>query len=207
MLVAPFHWYADIPGVTETGPANAHLIRDVGCAFLVTALALLWFAVAPMRAWPAVLAGGAFLFSHASVHVWDTLWPRAPSSSSGRNPYDHLTGLTHPLARVAAKSYFQRGVRIARLKRQPNKKTAPVSESRLSFLNFCPATLGRPVQAVRLPGRISFVVPGTHPPKRRILTASRFVASTTRPTGNLPSKLCLSNTIPCGSSFNAFARF
>jgi hypothetical protein len=73
MLVAPFHWYAHIPGVTETGPANAHLIRDVGCAFLVTAIALLWFAVAPIRAWPAVLAGGAFLFLHASVHVWDTI--------------------------------------------------------------------------------------------------------------------------------------
>jgi hypothetical protein len=49
------------------------LIRDVGCAFLVTALALLWFAVSPMRAWPAVLAGAAFLFLHASVHVWDTI--------------------------------------------------------------------------------------------------------------------------------------
>ena len=73
MLTGPFYWYAHIPGVTETGPANAHLIRDVGCAFLVTALALLWFAVSPMRAWPAVLAGGAFLFSHASVHVWDTI--------------------------------------------------------------------------------------------------------------------------------------
>lgn len=71
MLTGPFHWYAHIPGVTETGPANAHLIRDVGCAFLATALALLWFAVSPMRAWPAVLAGGAFLFLHATVHVWD----------------------------------------------------------------------------------------------------------------------------------------
>ena len=73
MLTGPFYWYAHIPGLTETGPANAHLIRDVGCAFLVTALALLWFAVSPMRAWPAVLAGGAFLLLHATVHVWDTI--------------------------------------------------------------------------------------------------------------------------------------
>jgi len=73
MLTGPFHWYARIPGVIETGPANAHLIRDVGCAFVVTALALLWFTVSPMRAWPAVLAGGAFLFLHATVHVWDTI--------------------------------------------------------------------------------------------------------------------------------------
>jgi len=73
MIVIPLHWYAHIPGVSATGPANGHLIRDVGCAYLVTALALLWFAVAPTVAWPAVLAGGAFLFLHASVHVWDTI--------------------------------------------------------------------------------------------------------------------------------------
>ena len=73
MLTAPFHWFANIPGATESGPANAHLIRDVGCAFLVAALALLWFTAAPKRAWPAVLAGGAFLFLHATVHVWDTI--------------------------------------------------------------------------------------------------------------------------------------
>jgi hypothetical protein len=73
MLAIPLHWYANIPGVTETGPANVHLIRDVGCAFLVAALALLWFVVAPRHAWPAVLSGGAFLVLHASVHVWDTM--------------------------------------------------------------------------------------------------------------------------------------
>ena len=73
MLVMPLHWYAHIPGVNATGPANAHLIRDVGCAYLVTALALLWFAVAPRFAWPAVFAGGTFLFLHAFVHAWDTM--------------------------------------------------------------------------------------------------------------------------------------
>jgi hypothetical protein len=73
MLTAPLHWYANIPGVMDTGPANAHLIRDVGCAFLVPALALLWFVVNPKRAWPAVLAGSAFLLLHSSIHVWDTL--------------------------------------------------------------------------------------------------------------------------------------
>jgi hypothetical protein len=73
MLAAPLHWYSQIPGVVESGPANVHFIRDIGCAFLVAALALLWFAVAPKRAWPAVLAGGAFLTLHSSIHVWDTL--------------------------------------------------------------------------------------------------------------------------------------
>ena len=73
MIAAPFHWYASIPGVAASGPANAHFIRDIGCAFLVAALALLWFAFEPKRSWPAVLAGGAFLFFHASIHVWDTI--------------------------------------------------------------------------------------------------------------------------------------
>lgn len=73
MLAAPLHWYVTIPGVIETGPANAHLIRDVGCAFLVPALALLWFVGNPKRAWPAVLASAAFLLLHSSIHVWDTL--------------------------------------------------------------------------------------------------------------------------------------
>lgn len=73
MIATPFHWYANIPGVTATGPANAHFIRDVGCAYLVAALALLWFAFAPKRSWPAVLAGGAFLLFHSFIHVWDTM--------------------------------------------------------------------------------------------------------------------------------------
>ncbi len=73
MLASPLHWYAHIPGVTESGPANVHLIRDIGCAFLTAALALLWFAAAPKRAWPAVLAAGMFLLLHSSIHVWDTI--------------------------------------------------------------------------------------------------------------------------------------
>jgi len=76
MLVAPLHWYAHIPGVGETGPANIHFIRDIGCAYLVAALALLWLTAAPKRAWPAVLAGGAFLLFHSCIHVWDTLGGR-----------------------------------------------------------------------------------------------------------------------------------
>jgi hypothetical protein len=73
MLAAPFDWYSRIPGVTDTGPANAHFIRDIGCAYLVVALALFWLAVQPARAWPAALASAAFLLLHAATHVWDTV--------------------------------------------------------------------------------------------------------------------------------------
>jgi hypothetical protein len=72
MLAAPASWYQAIPGVPDTGPMNPHFIRDIGCAFLVAALALFWLACS-RRAWPAALAGGTFLTLHALVHVWDTL--------------------------------------------------------------------------------------------------------------------------------------
>jgi hypothetical protein len=73
MLFAPQSWYESVPGVVDSGPANHHFIRDIGCAFLVVALSLVWLALARARAWPAALAGGAFLGLHALVHVWDTV--------------------------------------------------------------------------------------------------------------------------------------
>lgn len=73
MLASPLGWYAAVPGVTGTGPANLHFIRDIGCAYLVTALSLFWLAMAPKLAWPAAMIGGGFLVLHALVHVWDAL--------------------------------------------------------------------------------------------------------------------------------------
>ena len=84
MLASPAGWYAVVPGVATTGPANAHFIRDIGCAYLATAIALLWFARAPKQAWPAALAGGGFLALHAIVHIWDML--------SGREHTNLLAG-------------------------------------------------------------------------------------------------------------------
>jgi len=48
MLAVPAAWYMAVPGVSATGPFNAHR-------------------AAP----PAALAGAAFLALHALVHVWD----------------------------------------------------------------------------------------------------------------------------------------
>ncbi len=79
MIAAPFHWYSQIPGVAATGPANAHFLRDIGCAYFVTALALLWLAVTPKQAWPAALFGGVFLLLHALMHLWDTAAGRETS--------------------------------------------------------------------------------------------------------------------------------
>ena len=42
MLLFPETWFNTIPGVTATGPFNAHFVRDVGAAYLVCGLAFGW---------------------------------------------------------------------------------------------------------------------------------------------------------------------
>ena len=73
MLVSPMNWYGAVPGVAGTGPANMHFIRDIGCAYLATALSLFWLFQSPKLAWPAAMAGGGFLVLHALVHVCDAI--------------------------------------------------------------------------------------------------------------------------------------
>ena len=74
MLAVPLHWYRDLPAaVPDTGPFNPHFVRDIGCAFLATGVALGWAAFAP-RWRPALLPIAAiFLGGHALVHVYDTI--------------------------------------------------------------------------------------------------------------------------------------
>jgi len=72
-LVAPFWWYGAVPGVTATGAFNAHFVRDVGAAYLITAAGLAAFAWRPAAAWPALAAGAGFLALHAAIHVFDAV--------------------------------------------------------------------------------------------------------------------------------------
>src|SRR5262245_4371635 len=72
MLLGPQSFYDLVPGVNETGPFNAHFLRDVGAAFLVAGGGLLWFA-RDARARPAAVAGAGFLALHALIHLWDGL--------------------------------------------------------------------------------------------------------------------------------------
>ena len=81
MLVDPGTWYALVPGVPETGPLNPHFVRDIGCAYLVTGLALAALAFGD-GARPAAFAGALFLILHALVHVADAM--------SGRAHADHV---------------------------------------------------------------------------------------------------------------------
>ena len=40
LIIAPQSFYEIIPGVADTGPFNSHFARDVGFAFLISAIAL-----------------------------------------------------------------------------------------------------------------------------------------------------------------------
>jgi hypothetical protein len=74
MLAGPMHWYTDLPAaVPDTGPFNAHFVRDIGCAFLATGTALVWAFVSPRFRLPLVTIAAVFLAAHAGLHAYDTL--------------------------------------------------------------------------------------------------------------------------------------
>ena len=68
MLAVPHTWYALMPGVPATGPLNLHFVRDIGSAYLVAGVAFFWLC-RDARAWPAALAGSAFLALHGMIHL------------------------------------------------------------------------------------------------------------------------------------------
>lgn len=89
MLGDPLGWFDWVGTVKATGPANAHLIRDVGLAYLTCAV-LLGYAAGnlPLR-WGAALAGTGWLLAHGLLHVWEVasglcspgiFWSEAPGT-------------------------------------------------------------------------------------------------------------------------------
>lgn len=54
-----------------TGTPNAHLVRDVGAAYIAAGVALCWAARRPARRGPLVGVAATFLVLHALGHVWD----------------------------------------------------------------------------------------------------------------------------------------
>jgi len=73
MLAGPMHWYRELPAaVPDTGPFNAHFVRDIGCAFLTVGVALLWAAFAPAQRRPLTAIAALFLAAHALLHIYDT---------------------------------------------------------------------------------------------------------------------------------------
>jgi hypothetical protein len=80
MLFDPAGWYRDLPAaVPDTGPLNAHFVRDIGSAFVAMGTALLIAAFRPALRLPLVFVASLFYWLHALVHVSDTLAGRLSS--------------------------------------------------------------------------------------------------------------------------------
>ena len=79
MLAAPGSWFFGLPAdLPDTGPFNAHLVRDLGAAFGVMGLGLAWCARDPRRCRVVHLGATAFLVAHALVHVGELIGGRLP---------------------------------------------------------------------------------------------------------------------------------
>lgn len=73
MIFYPHAWYDTVPGVAYTGPLNTHFVRDIGCAYLVSAGGLAWRAWRGPAASASSLLGAGFLMLHVFVHLGETL--------------------------------------------------------------------------------------------------------------------------------------
>ncbi len=81
MLLFPQSWYRDLPAaVPHTGPFNAHFVRDLGVAFLVTGVAFAWSARNIDRSYPIHIGLTLFFTGHALIHLLDIASGHLPSS-------------------------------------------------------------------------------------------------------------------------------
>ena len=70
-LFAPRAWFFTlVPGVTETGPFNAHLVQDAGTFNLAIGLGLIAAARNPVRYAIAVVIAATAASAHALLHVY-----------------------------------------------------------------------------------------------------------------------------------------
>lgn len=73
-------WFDSLPGVTDTGPYNGHLVRDVGLAYIVSGIGFVWCAFNLRRCWPVIVAQALWATGHATLHVADMITERMPAS-------------------------------------------------------------------------------------------------------------------------------
>jgi hypothetical protein len=73
MLADPAGWYTTLPAaVPDFGPLNEHFVRDIGSAFAMLGLGLLWATFSPAVRVPMLAMVTVFSTLHAAVHVYDT---------------------------------------------------------------------------------------------------------------------------------------
>jgi hypothetical protein len=81
MLLFPQSWYTDLPAdVPHTGPFNAHFVRDLGVAFLVSGLAFAWSARNIDRSYPVHIGLTIFFTGHALIHLLDIATGHLPTT-------------------------------------------------------------------------------------------------------------------------------
>jgi hypothetical protein len=90
LVISPAGFHAGVPGVAETGPLNPHFFRDVGLAFVASALAL--GAGAASGDWRVALAGAAFPLLHGGLHLAESL-DHGPHGGTGELVATVLPGL------------------------------------------------------------------------------------------------------------------
>jgi|SRR5262245_11577436 len=103
MLFASEAWFGRI--AADTGPFNAHLVRDVGAAYATSGVATLWALAAPRWRAPLLAAAVLFLGLHAFIHVAEVLEGRHPPS----HLLDDFPGVYLPALLLAAIAWRSRG--------------------------------------------------------------------------------------------------
>ncbi|QIG54925.1 hypothetical protein G6N82_12900 [Altererythrobacter sp. BO-6] len=73
MLIDPFGWYDFVGTVKASGPPNAHFIRDIGIAFAISGLLLVYAALNPALRWGSAVVGNLFPTLHGVLHIYEVL--------------------------------------------------------------------------------------------------------------------------------------
>jgi hypothetical protein len=107
MLAVPASWYDAVPGVAETGPFNPHFVRDIGAAYLVAGLAVMWFAINRLTR-PAALAAAAFLAFQDAVLSTDGGGKRV----AALNPIFGAEKILRFIAGIARKNLALQGIQL-----------------------------------------------------------------------------------------------
>jgi hypothetical protein len=110
MLADPAGWYHGLPAaVPDTGPLNAHFVRDVGGTYLVMGVALLWAGARPSDRTALVSMVLLFHLIHAGAHALDTIEGRLPSTHWAID----FPGVYLPALVLAAMLYVSRAAGVA----------------------------------------------------------------------------------------------
>ena len=106
--IAPLRFYETVPGVALTGAFNAHFLRDVALAYLVSGAAI-WIAVRRHDVMLGLFAV-AWPFCHAVFHLW--MWAAHRGAALDRVAAAECLGVILPagLAVIAVWQLHQRGV-------------------------------------------------------------------------------------------------